>query len=123
MNLSPTIRERIRGKQDAKSAMELLAEFFPKFDGEPAAYVNGFWEAVVEEGLSHLPSKPSVEAVSRPKMSDDEATRFEKRKLGFGKHADETYGNCPTEYLLFLAARGEELSAYLRSRIGQQRQD
>ena len=56
-------------------------------------------------------------------MTEGEAKRFERVIIRFGMNQGLTYGNCDTDYLLFLSKQGEKVSSYLRSCRGQDRQE
>ncbi len=123
MNLEEKVKSKVSGREYAKEILSLI-----EIDDEKVEFREAFWMQVYDsipfpQG-SHLP--PGVEmkiSDPRPTMTDEEAYSFEKYTLDFGTYAHHTYANCPTEYLLWLNGKGEQLAAYLRSRIGQERQE
>lgn len=119
MPVSKSVIARIEGK---KAAQEILAAAKPS-PRKKKEFQEGFWREIAREAAAwRADYDDACESVRRPVMTDEEARKFEKTSIGFGKNAGRTYAECPMDYLLFLASKSEPLLAYLRSERGQARQ-
>lgn len=110
------VSDRIEGREYAEELLGLS-----EAGNRSEAFQMGFWRAVANIATEHHQTPSTKPQAST--MSDDEAARFERRKIGFGRHADVTYGEVPIGYLIWLHGSSVELSKYLRSDRGQRRQD
>ena len=108
------ILDSVEGRRFAD---EVLA--FIEVDQESVEFREAFWLKFI----SLIPTPPQVEESPRPTMTDDEARRFERKPILFGIHKDLLHQEVPTGYLLWLNKESEELASYLRSDIGQRRQE
>lgn len=78
-----------------------------------------FWECLAEMVAAKLPPKPQpVERL--PAFNEQEATRFEAMPMPYGKHAGESVGEVPPDYLLFLT-EGDEFSQRLKRYVKSKR--
>lgn len=103
-----TIQENMRARQEAEAIVELAGE-------QPAR----FWETLRDLAVAKLP--PVAQPTDRhPPLTDEEAIRFEAMPLPYGKHKDETVGEVPCGYLLFLT-EGDEFSQRLRRYVKSRR--
>lgn len=102
------IRQKVEGRRYAK---EIFSAF--NVDEETLEFREAFWLQVLE--LVPIPEHLSYK--------EEEAKRFEQTVIGFGAYSAHTYGNCPINYLILLSGATERLGAYLRSPIGQRRQE
>ena len=112
------IRIRVEARDHAKEIMSLI-----EIDEETVEFREAFWLQIYASIPFPSNKDPGPPLDPRPVMTDDEVKRFENTTLQFGAYRLHTYANCPTEYLLWLNGKGEQLAAYLRSRIGQERQE
>lgn len=116
MSKDNSIRDRITGRKEAESLIELA-----EVDGKSPAFAKGFWRAMAIMAGGHH-KEPEEKPVS-PVMSDDESKRFEKRLMPFGMHMGKQMNAVPIEHLVWLHERNERLTRYLRSDRGQRRQE
>lgn len=109
MGLDQSDKDRIAGRVWAEEAISVAT-------CESAAFLEGFNRAI----RKHQPR----EEVQQPyTMTEAEAIEFEKNVIGFGKHADETYGTAPTDYIVWLAEASATLLKYARSDRFKRRQE
>ena len=107
MPTTEQVRDRIAGR---KWAEEVAAE------NMTPAFRAGF--------MNSIKRCFTVREIDPQAMSDEEAREFGRDILGFGQHANETYDDCPLEYLEWLVDQNATLARYLRSRrIQEERED
>jgi hypothetical protein len=102
------IAANIKARQDAE-------EFFAFCGVQP----QRFWEEMLWLIASKLPTKPPP-AERHPALNEQEAIRFEAMPMPYGKHAGESVGEVPCDYLLFLT-EGDEFSQRLRRYVKSKR--
>jgi uncharacterized protein (DUF3820 family) len=104
------IRQNMKARKEAEELVELAGE-------QPIR----FWEAlrdIIQEKL------PKVEVALEKKMGNIAARRFEDEKMPYGAHAGKTFGEIPTDYLVFLAEGNEltkKIQLYIKSDLFKQR--
>ena len=110
------ILDKVEGRRHAEELFGII-----EIDEESVEFREAFWLKFI----SLIPIPPDVEVpkLKRPTMTEEEALRFERKPILFGTHKDLLHQEVPTGYLLWLSKESEELASYLRSDIGQKRQE
>ena len=113
------IVDKVQGRMYADEVNEYIIESLPDKSQE---YVDAFWLKMLT--YCCIPSNTEVNIKpTRPTMTDQEAKRFERKTITFGVHEGLSYRDVDTSYLLWVNGTAEELASYLRSDIGQRRQE
>ena len=86
---------------------------------ESEEFQSGFFEELALRAMPSFAGK----ACTLLTMSDDEAHRFGRTEIQFGKLAGTQYRDVPIEYLCWLADSALRLQSYLRSSVGRRRID
>ena len=116
--------------------MNLESNIQARIDAEQMAELCGhqnerFWEVLANiaadrcgKKLAVLP-RHVVEGNESTRMSDEEATQFERTIVPFGKYQGEPVGEVPIEYWTFVTESrfNRELIRYMRSAAYQRRQE
>lgn len=113
---SQSMRDRIEGAELAAEIVRLA-----EIDDVSLAKREGFFRGLKRLCDDNLPAPPKDDP--RPVMTDEQAARFERQTVGFGRYAEHTWGEVPNSYIAWLHAQEIKLGAYLRSERGQRRQD
>lgn len=104
------VAANIKARQDAEEVFALAGAM---------AQSPRFWEVLASLVAEQLPPKPQP-TERFPAMNDQEATRFEAIPMPYGKHAGESVGEVPCDYLLFLT-EGDEFSQRLKRYVKSKR--
>jgi len=120
------VKQRIEGRRLANALLDMMdnaSDTIINFDPDDPDMCSPL--PMREAFVNQMASQLGVQLVAQqnlPKMTDEQAKKFEQRLVGFGRHAEQSYAECPTDYLLWLQEKQIELSAYLRSDHAQKRQ-
>lgn len=117
--MTDKIKARIAGRNHAVEVLGMIE--IP--DEHAESFCDAFWKAVKSFAEDRLPNTEKPERPSRPTMSDEEAKRFENRTIHYGEFSGRQYSDVPIERLVWYHEQSEQLGAYLRSEIGQRRQE
>ena len=109
MALDESDKQRIAGRKWAEEAIEYAID-------QGADFLVGFGREIERR-------RPCEEIRQPYTMTEAEAIEFEKQVIGFGTHADKTYGTAPTDYIAWLTEASVELLKYARSDRFKRRQD
>lgn len=113
MNPDSRLRDNIEARCRAEQMRDLIGDETPRF-----------WEELARLAQEQLPPVPApVDPFAA--MDEQEAIRFERHALTFGKHAGESVGVVPCGYLGWLAENdfAIDLRRYLKSARFKVRQD
>lgn len=109
-----SVETNIAATKIAKDVWALVSEEALKLDPESQQHL---YEKLHVYILDCLPEKKSRKDPDEP-MSNEEASRFGKSKMPFGKHVDKTIDETPMDYLEWLDAQPDfrrQLRRYLES--------
>lgn len=115
-----TVEANIKARADAEQMAELCGEQSPRF-----------WEVLANiaadrcgKRLAVLP-KHVVDGQDSDRMTDEEASQFERTIVPFGKYASEPVGDVPVSYWTFVTESrfNRDLIRYMRSQAYQRRQE
>ena len=110
------VLDKVEGRRHAKEIFDLI-----EINEEAVDFREAFWLKFIS--LIPIPPDAPIPILKQPTMTEGEARRFERVVIRFGMNQGLTYGDCDTDYLIFLHTQGQEISSYLRSKIGQDRQE
>lgn len=111
------LAQRVAGRELANEIIELAAvsKQHPQFE-------EAFWDQLSKLVTANAPERKQERAANEiSPMEYGEAMEFEAKQIGFGKHAELTYGDAPINYLEFIGDRSIELLRYLMSSVGRRR--
>lgn len=108
------IDQRVQGRGFAEEWLEAA-----DLEGKTADYIRGFWCELYDR----MPevAKPTPHVPMLRFMDEEEAKRFERKEIAYGRHQGQQYGDVPITYLTWVADSATELQAYLRSVRGRER--
>lgn len=104
----------IKARKEAEDLLVLL-------DGQS----ERFWLALRDLINKRFPKAESSSKIEKP-MSEEEVKKFEKGVMPYGAHAGFSFGEIPTEYLVFIAEGNDltkEIRRYVKTKRFKQRQD
>lgn len=104
------LKARCESRQAAEAAIELLSE---SIAGDP----QHFWKIVRDHAAKQLPSVPDPAGP----MTDEEAERFDRAVMPYGKYADEFVEAVPVGYLDWLAGQSDDFKDRLRRYVRNER--
>ena len=120
-----SIEDNIAARKAADEAFELMRLSIKEADISPEAMAVAWQRVHTEIGSVMLPTFAEPEPTDSSVMSDQEAKRFERSTMTFGKHEGEQIKDVPMSYLLWID--GDEFRAdlrrYLRREEVQQEQE
>lgn len=114
MTRPDTLERNIACRREAEAVIELAGQ-------QPAR----FWETLIQLAEERLPPKP-VPVDPYPPMADDEAAKFERWVMPYGKHGGKPMGDIPVGYMCWLTDGDDVVKAarrYVRSKRFSERQD
>ena len=96
------LRQRVLGRKDCQACLEMMVG--------SEAYLDGVARECLDYARHLITEPPQLIT-----MTPEQAERFGRERITFGKHAGTEYRDVPREYLEWLADEALKLQSYLRA--------
>lgn len=121
-----SIAENVEARKAAEEAISLVSELGAELGLDVSAKVR-YWDEI-QRLIEEIRGAREASGIHTPldTMTDEEARRFERSKMKFGKHSGEQIGEVPIGYLLWVHEEftfERDLARYLKSERGQKAQE
>lgn len=111
------LQKKIRGRQGADEALELIAELAEAYSGDGEL---SFWSRIRDKATERLPKKESP-TKSDHAMTDGQAAMFEKSLMPYGIHEGKPIAQVPLEYLDWLIGQQDDFKVQVRRYLANKR--